>query len=123
MVLMSHPTGNQNARNALRSLVEQDMLAEFWTTLAWNPQSAWNRVLPLKLREQLARRAFSDVPSEKLKCVPWREVVRLGVRSTPIERLLCSGERPFSVIGMYRSFDGRVALRLREIKVDAVYAH
>ena len=123
MVLMSHPTGNQNARNALRSLVEQDMLAEFWTTLAWNPQSAWNRVLPLKLREQLARRAFSDVPSEKLKCVPWREVVRLGVRSTPIERLLCSGERPFSVIGMYRSFDRRVARRLKEIDVDAVYAY
>ena len=28
-VLISHPTGNQNLRNALRSLVENEMLAEF----------------------------------------------------------------------------------------------
>jgi glycosyltransferase involved in cell wall biosynthesis len=50
-------------------------------------------------------------------------MVRLGVRSSPLERLLCSAERPFSVIGMYRHFDRRVARRLREIGVDAVYAY
>ena len=122
-VLMSHPTGNQNVRNALRSLVERDMLAEFWTTVAWNPQSKWNRVLPPSLREQLARRAFAEAPRERVKCVPWREMVRLGVRSSPLESLLCSGERPFSVIGMYRRFDGRVAQRLRDMSVDAVYAY
>ena len=122
-VLMSHPTGNQNVRNALRSLVEQDMLAEFWTTVAWNPQSKWNRALPSSLRDQLARRAFAEAPRERVKCVPWREMIRLGARSSPLESLLCSGERPFSIIGMYRQFDRRVARRLREIGVDAVYAH
>jgi glycosyltransferase involved in cell wall biosynthesis len=122
-VLMSHPTGNQNVRNALRSLVERNMLAEFWTTIAWNPQSRWNRVLPPGLRNQLARRVFSDAPRERVKCVPWRESIRLGVRSTPLESFLCSGERAFSVIGMYRAFDARVARRLREIDVDAVYAY
>jgi glycosyltransferase involved in cell wall biosynthesis len=47
----------------------------------------------------------------------------LGVRSSPLEHFLCTAERPFSVIGMYRHFDGRVARRLREISVDAVYAY
>jgi glycosyltransferase involved in cell wall biosynthesis len=122
-ILMSHPTGNQYVRNALRSLVEQEMLAEFWTAIAWNPESQWNRLLPSTLRSQLARRAFADVPREQVKCVPWREMVRLGVRFSPLESLLCSGERPFSVIGMFRQFDGRVARRLREITVDGVYAH
>jgi glycosyltransferase involved in cell wall biosynthesis len=122
-VLMSHPTGNQNVRNALRSLVERNMLAEFWTTIAWNPQSRWNRVLPHGLRNQLVRRAFSDAPRERVKCVPMRESIRLGVRSTPLESFLCSGERAFSVIGMYRAFDARVARRLGEIDVDAVYAY
>jgi len=122
-VLISHPTGNQNVRNALSSLVERKMLAEFWTTIAWNQQSGWNRVLPASLRNQLARRAFPDAPSERVKCEPWRESIRLGVRSTPLESFLCSGERPFSVIGMYRAFDARVARRLREIDVDAVYAY
>jgi len=122
-VLISHPTGNQNVRNALRSLVEHHMLAEFWTTVAWNPDSKWNRLLPSGLQGQLGRRAFAEAPRERVKCVPLREVIRLGVRSSPIERLLCSGERPFSVIGMYRHFDGRVARRLRETGVDAVYAY
>jgi alpha-maltose-1-phosphate synthase len=122
-VLMSHPTGNQNVRNALRCLVEHDMLAEFWTTIAWNPQSKWNRLLSIGLREQLARRAFADAPKERVRCAPWREIVRLGVRSSPLNSFLCSGERPFSVIGMYRSFDSSVARRLREIDVNAVYAY
>ena len=122
-VLMSHPTGNQYVRNALRSLVEHHMLAEFWTTVVWDTESKWNRLLPSRLRRQLARRAFAEAPGERVKCVPSREIVRLGVRSSPLESLLCSGERPFSVIGMYRRFDGRVARRLREIRVDAVYAH
>ncbi len=122
-VLISHPTGNQNVRNALRSLVEHDMLAEFWTAIAWNPESQWNKFLPSRLRAQLARRSFAEAPRERMKSVPWREIVRLGARSTPLEDLLCSGERPFSVIGMYRQFDNTVARRLREIKADAVYAY
>jgi starch synthase len=123
VALMSHPTGNQNVRNALRCLVEHDMLAEFWTTVAWNPESKWNRLLSPGLREQLARRAFVDAPKERVKCAPWREIVRLGVRSSPLNSLLCSGERPFSVIGMYRSFDSSVARGIRKIDVNVVYAY
>jgi glycosyltransferase involved in cell wall biosynthesis len=121
-ILMSHPTGNQNVRNALRSLVEHEMLAEFWTTIAWNPESNWNRVLPPKLSDRLARRAFPDVPRNLVKSVPSREIVRLGARSSPLQGLLCSGERPFSVIGMYRHFDARVARHVRESDANAVYA-
>ncbi|MGD0786527.1 MAG: glycosyltransferase family 4 protein [Terracidiphilus sp.] len=122
-ILISHPTGNQNVRNALQSLVEHNMLAEFWTTVAWNPQSQWNRLLPPGLQLQLGRRAFAQVPGGRVKCVPSREIVRLGLRYLPLGRLLCLQERPFSVIGMYRHFDGRVARRLSEIAVDAVYAY
>lgn len=122
-ILMSHPTGNQYVRNALRSLVEHDMLCEFWTTIAWNEDSVWNRTLPASLKRQLLRRSFRDVPQEKLHSVPWREIVRLGIRSTPIERTLCSDERAFSVIAMFRNFDERVAQRLSEVRPDGVYAH
>ncbi len=122
-ILISHPTGNQNVRNALRSLVEHEMLAEFWTTIAWNPESRWNRVVPSSLRGQLVRRAFGDVPGDRVRCVPWREMVRLGARFSPLERILCSGERAFSVIGMYRNFDAMVARRLGEIGANAVYAY
>jgi len=122
-VLMSHPTGNQNVRNALQGLAEHGLLAEFWTSIAWNPESAWNRFLPSSLRGQLMRRVFQGVAREKVHSVPLRETVRLGARGSLVEGLLCSGERTFSVIGMYRHFDGRVARRLRQIEVDAVYAY
>ncbi|KAA6465385.1 glycosyltransferase family 4 protein [Acidobacteria bacterium AB60] len=122
-VLMSHPTGNQNVRNALRALSERGMLAEFWTAFAWNPRSAWNKWLPETIRRQCARRVFEEAPRELMHCVPMRELIRLAARSTPVEDLLCSHERPCSVIGVYRHFDARVARRLRKSQVDAVYAY
>ncbi|MGD0345825.1 MAG: glycosyltransferase family 4 protein [Terracidiphilus sp.] len=122
-VLISHPTGNQNVRNALESLAEREMLAEFWTTVAWDAQSGWNRLLPSGLRTLLERRAFREAPRERVKCVPWREMVRLSVGSTPLNSFLTSGERPFSIIGVYRHFDGKVARRVSSLHPDAVYAY
>jgi glycosyltransferase involved in cell wall biosynthesis len=40
-----------------------------------------------------------------------------------LKDVLCSGERPFSIIGMYRHFDGKVARRVRTLHPDAVYAY
>jgi starch synthase len=122
-VLLSHPTGNQNVRNALRSLVEHEMLAEFWTTVAWDSKSRWNRLLPTGIKAQLDRRSFPEAPVSQIRSVPWREVIRLGTRSTPLAKILCSGERPFSVIGMYRNFDCHVAQSLDRIQPDVVYAY
>jgi len=99
-VLLSHPTGNQNLRNALESLTENEMLAEFWTTIAWDRESPWNSLLPAGLRSQLARRSYSGAPKNRVRTVPWREMVRLGAKHLFLESLLCSAERPFSVIGM-----------------------
>jgi glycosyltransferase involved in cell wall biosynthesis len=122
-ILISHPTGNQNVRNALKSLAEREMLAEFWTTVAWDAQSKWNRLLPAGMRTLLERRAYAEASAEQVKCVPWREMVRLGAGPTPFSSLLSSGERPFSIIGVYRHFDGRVARRLKALHPCGVYAY
>ena len=122
-VLLSRTTANQNTRNALQSLVEHEMLAEFWTMFSWDPRSACNSLLPLSLRNRLARRNISEAPAHLIRSVPWREMVRQGVRGTPLESLLCSAQRPFSVFGMDRSFDARVARRLEVLRPDMVYAN
>ena len=122
-VLLSRTTLNQNTRNALRSLIEHEMLAEFWTTFAWDPDSMWNSLLPDSARTQLARRRISEAPPELVRSVPWREVIRLGTRGTPLQSLLCSGDRPFSVQGMTSSFDRQVARRVRKLRPDMVYAY
>ena len=85
------------------------MLAEFWTTVAWDAQSGWNRLLPAGTRTQLERRMYMEAPRERIKRVPWREMVRLGAKPTFLNGLLTAGERPFSIIGVYRHFDGKVA--------------
>jgi alpha-maltose-1-phosphate synthase len=122
-VLLSHPTGNENVRNALESFAENATLAEFWTTIAWNADSQWNRLLPAELRAQFLRRAYPQAPTERIKNVPWREIVRLGAHSSLLQRLLCSRERPFSIIGVQRHLDGKVARRLRALGPNAVYAY
>src|SRR5580704_5013150 len=122
-VLISHPTGNQNVRNALASLAKREMLAEFWTTIAWDPLSRWNLLLPAGTRMLLERRAYAEVPRELIKCVPWREMVRLGAKPRFLNHLLTSGERPFSIIGVYRHFDDNVAERVKSLHPDAVYAY
>jgi len=122
-VLVSHPTGNQNVRNALESLAERGMLAEFWTTVAWDAKTRWSRLLPAGMRTLLERRAYAEAPRERVRCVPWRELVRLGVKPTLLNGLLTSGERPFSIVGVYRHFDAKVARRLRSLRPDVVYAY
>ena len=122
-ILISHPTGNQNVRNSVIALEEHGMLAEFCTTVAWNPSARWNHILPAKLQAQLGRRAYPGVPDGKLRCFPWREMVRLGSRPRIVQEFLSSKERPFSIIGIYRDLDKKVAQRVSELSPDAVYAY
>ncbi len=122
-ILISHPTGNQNVRNAVASLAEREMLAEFWTTVAWNEESVWNRLLPSKLQTLLERRSYSEIPGDRVRCVPSREIIRLGAGLTPLKQFLTAGEKPFSIIGVYRHFDSKVAQRLADLRPDAVYCY
>ena len=50
-------------------------------------------------------------------------MVRLGARSSPLQPFLCSKERAFSIIGVYRAFDGQVARSINAVHPDAVYAY
>lgn len=122
-LLLGHPNGNQNVRNVLRSLAEHDMLAEFWTSIAWRDDSIWNGVLPASLRAQFARRSYTEAPADRVKTLPWMEFARLAARATPLREVLCSGERPLSYIGTSWYFDQRVARRLRTLQPSGVYAY
>lgn len=122
-ILISHPTGNQNVRHAVASLAERELLAEFWTTVAWNPESPWARLLPSRLEALLGRRSFPEIPRNRVRCVPSREILRVVAGSTPLKQFLTSGEKPFSIIGVYRHFDSKVALRLANLRPDVVYCY
>ncbi|MDQ6651845.1 MAG: hypothetical protein M3Y84_03780, partial [Acidobacteriota bacterium] len=66
MLLLSHPTGNENVRQAARALNEVGLLSEFWTCVYWNQKHALNKVLPSSVARELNRRTFSHLRQNQL---------------------------------------------------------
>lgn len=123
MILLSHPTGNQNSRNAARALSEGKLLGEFWTSLAWRSDGIINRFLPAGLRAQLARRTFADLPAQRLRTAPWRELGRFAAPRLGLASLTRHETGCFSIDSVFRDFDRRVANRVRHsTNISCVYA-
>src|SRR5262245_52342720 len=105
MILLSHPTGNQNSRNAPRALSDGGLLGEFWTSLAWRSDGVINRLLPASIRGQLARRTFQDLPPQRLRTAPWRELARFAAPRLGLASLTQHEKGCFSVDAVFRHFD------------------
>ena len=126
MLALSHPTGNVNVRHAALALCEADLLAEFWTCIAWNPDGWSARLLPARLREQLKRRTFPPPVSARARTDPWLEGARLLATKIGLSSLARHERGVFSVDAVYRRLDRRVARRLQVEPLNglrAVYAY
>lgn len=111
MILLFHPTGNANVRQAALAFQEAGSLGEFWTCLSWDPDAVINRVLPQRLRGQFARRSFPASVRPFVRTAPVREIARLLVGQPGIDAVL-------------RGLDKKVAARLhRAQNCDLVYAY
>lgn len=77
-ILLVHPTGNANVREAAKSLYDAGMLSGFFTSIAWEPSTLTDRILPSGLRKELGRRSYPGIPKELIRSSPWREMARLG---------------------------------------------
>src|SRR6266542_2431248 len=122
-VLLNHPMGNANVREALLALYEHELLAEFWTTIRWDQEWALNAMLPGKLSAELNRRSYPQVPAHLVRTRPWREACRLLALRAGIERWTRRNESPLSVASVCYALDRAVAERLSGGRVDAVYAY
>jgi len=122
-ILFSHPIGNENVRQALAAIDEAGILAEFWTTISWNPQSAMNRFLPQSLRELFGRRSFAESVRSRTRTVPVREGFRLLAGAVGFSSRHETGA--LSIDAVFRELDEKVAQRLRNKinNVRAVYAY
>ena len=124
MILLSHPTANQNVRQAAQALAEADLLEEFWTCVNWKRDSLLNRFLPERARKEFRRRSFSADLQPFIRTFPWREMGRLVSGQIGLTQLT-QGETGFlSVDAVYRSLDRRVARHLPSSrKIKAIYAY
>lgn len=125
MILLSHPTGNENVRQAARAFSNEGILAEFWTTLSWNPNTPLRHVLPQSLRELLQRRSFPDSVRARTHTVPFREMMRL--LGGAIGFLSRHETGALSIDAVSGELDRKVAERLGKIEppqaVKLIYAY
>jgi alpha-maltose-1-phosphate synthase len=77
MIILSHPTGNENVRQVALAFAEANLLEEFFVTLNWYPGSAFDRILPPRLRQSFRRRSFPELVRHRTQSQPMREAMRL----------------------------------------------
>lgn len=116
MILMSHPTGNQNVRNAAVALAQAGQLKEFWTCLRWNEHSRATGFLPPAIRSELHRRSFPRELTALIRTSPWREIGRHVAERLNIKTLTRKETGFFSIDAIYWAFDRHVAARVRNAK-------
>jgi len=119
MLAVSHPTGNTFVRALLKTFAEREMLAAFYTTLAVQPWDWPVRLMPLRYRRQLGRRAYS-VSRTVLTRYPQREIVRLAAAKLRFLALTRHETGWASVDAVYSDLDRRVARAIRQNRPAAV---
>jgi len=124
VILLSHPTANQNVRQAALAFAEDDLLAEFWTCLNWKEGSFLDKHLPARVRNELRRRSFPDKVKPFIKTFPWREAGRLLFQQMGLRSLTKGETGMFSMDAVYFALDRHVARRLSGSSgIKAVYAY
>lgn len=125
MILLVHPTGNANVRNAALALAEAGRLGEFLTCLAPAPDAAWLRLLPAALRRQAVRRALPPELVGLTRSRPARELGRLVFSALGCHRWSARETGPLSIDRVYNDLDEAAARRLHRHRprFTGVYAY
>ncbi len=126
MILLSHPTANQNVRQAARAFLEAKLLKEFWTCVHWKRDGFLDRFAGLfaRFQNEARRRSFPTDLAPFIRSVPWRELGRQAASQIGWEQLTRDEGGLFSIDAVYRSLDRRVAERVAaSLTTTAVYAY
>lgn len=127
-ILLTHPTGNPNVRNAAIALAELEMLQDIVTTIAYNPNSSRAQFLQRlppeianPLARELARRTWVAPSGVSLYLHPIREILRISLMRLGIASRLQLN--PQSLVDwIYTALDRDVA-RHHLQNVAGVYAY
>ena len=122
-IILGHPFGNANVRQALLALSDKGLLSSFVTTLCAERVPFLSR-LPKSMREEIQRRSFSVVPQSKIISHPEKELLRLlgarAGRAVPALKKIAP-----SVDDVWRSLDIHLEAESRRsgVELSAVYAY
>ncbi len=107
----------------MQALAEDELLAEFWTCINWNPEAIYARSLPENLTRQFARRTYPPATRSRTHTFPWCEAGRLLAPKIKMQALTRHETGPLSVDAVFQALDRRVARRLPQVAgLTGVYA-
>jgi glycosyltransferase involved in cell wall biosynthesis len=126
MVILSHPTGNENVRAAAAGLKNAGVLKQFHTSLAVFPGSLLDKASAINSLSELRRRSYDPDLATITKTWPWVEVGRLASSKLGLKNLIRHENGFFSIDSVYTSQDKKTASLLKGAKksgINAVYAY
>jgi starch synthase len=124
MIVLSHPTGNENVRQAALAFAEANLLREFWTTLNWNPHSIFDRTAPAKFRQTFRRRSYPEIVRRRIHSLPSREIARLLLGAAKLSLFSEHETGWLSIDAISRALDREVALKIGQTtKFTSLYCY
>ena len=126
MIVLSHPTGNQNLRAVLEGLANHQLLHQFNTSVAVFDRSGLDRLARIKPFAEFRKRKFDAAVKNRTYSYPFREMGRLVTPRIGLPMLSAHEEAFFSIDQVYRTLDRRVSKKLlknRDASIKAVYAY
>ena len=124
MILLSHPTANQNVRQAAIAFAAAGILSEFWTCVNWKEDGLLDKVLEIApgVRSELRRRSFSAEIRPFIRNHSFREWGRQIASRLDWRWLIEDETAAFNINMVYDSLDRRVAEQLtRSLTIKAIY--
>ncbi|MDB5119065.1 MAG: glycosyl transferase family 1 [Sphingobacteriales bacterium] len=125
-IVIAHPTGNANVRAATVGLMEAELLAQFYTSIASFPGSFLDYLSKFKPFSEINRRTFHRDLQSKTSMLPWFEIARLLSIKFKINGLLKHEEGVFCIDSIYKNLDWKVASILKKASksnASAVYSY
>jgi glycosyltransferase involved in cell wall biosynthesis len=122
-IVLGHPFGNANVRQALHTFHEAGLLSKFITTISADHLPSFG-FLPQSIRAEVNRRNFSQIPQKLIEPHPLLEALRLSGRKLSQKLSLVSNFFP-TVDDVWRSNDNHVRNWVRKNGDDnvTVYAY
>lgn len=126
-IIISHPTSNQNNRAAVNGLLQNQILFEFHTSLAFFPGSVSEKLSAINIFKEIKRRSFLKELKPYTKTSPFTEGGRILSGKFGFNKLIENEKSLFSIDSVYEDLDKKTAKRLRKLPnnntVSAIYAY
>lgn len=125
-ITMCHPTANNFARALACALAKEDMLYEFYTTIASFPGDIWDIFQKIPFLAEIKRRNFNPILKSYTKTSPWLEIGRMISLKSGLTNLTRHESGLFCVDSVYKNLDRQVAaglIKASERGIAGVYAY